>query len=275
MKSTSRDFEEVNNHYIRRIREEPMLSVDEEYQLAKKWREERDPRAIEKLVSSHLRLVAKVASGYRGYGLPLGDLISEGNVGMMQAMRHFDPEKGFRLSTYAMWWIKAAIQEYILHTWSLVKIGTTSAQKRLFFNLRKEKNKYEDSNLTPQKVREIAIKLGVREDEVLQMNTRMASQDHSLNSPIRSSGEGDLEWMDWLVDDSDNQEIRLVESDEMNKRKSLLDKAMQGLTSREQQVIFERRLKDPPSGMLPRFPECSIWSATDLIRSEVSGWLIA
>lgn len=250
MKASSKlNDREINQHYINRIRNVPMLTVDEEYQLAKKWREEGDRAAVEKLVSSHLRLVTKIASGYRGYGLPLSDLISEGNVGMMQAMKHFDPDRGFRLSTYAMWWIKASIQEYILHTWSLVKMGTTAAQKKLFFNLRKEKQdltSFDEVELTPERVAEIAIKLSVREDEVIQMNNRMASHDHSLNSPIKSMGEGESEWLEWLVDDQDNQEIRLIEDDEVNKRRQLLDKAMQALNEREQQIIYQRRLVEPP-----------------------------
>jgi RNA polymerase sigma-32 factor len=247
--SANQGYKEINQHYINRIRRVPMLTLDEEYQLAKRWREEGDRKAVEKLVSSHLRLVTKIASGYRGYGLPLSDLISEGNVGMMQAMKHFDPDKGFRLSTYAMWWIKASIQEYILHTWSLVKMGTTAAQKKLFFNLRKEKQEltgFDESDLTPEKIAEIAKKLEVREEEVIQMNHRMSSQDHSLNAPIKTSGEGESEWVEWLMDDRDNQEVNLVEHDEITKRRALLDKAMQLLNERERQIIFERRLKDPP-----------------------------
>lgn len=226
----------------------PILTVDEEYQLAKKWREEGDRQAVEKLVSSHLRLVAKIAAGYRGYGLPINDLISEGNIGMMQAMKHFDPERGFRLSTYAIWWIKAAIQEYILHSWSMVKIGTTAAQKKLFFNLRKEKrafNENEELYLTDEQTAEIAIRLGVKEAEVTEMNQRMISQDHSLNAPIRTSGEGDSEWVDWITDERDNQEVVAVELDELTKRRKLLDKAMMHLTQREQDVIVHRRLKEP------------------------------
>ncbi len=247
--SSNLNDKEINQHYINRIRSVPMLTVDEEYQLAKKWREEGDREAIERLVSSHLRLVTKIASGYRGYGLPISDLISEGNVGMMQAMKHFDPDKGFRLSTYAMWWIKASIQEYILHTWSLVKMGTTAAQKKLFFNLRKEKQElagFDELDLTPEKIAEIAKKLEVREDEVIQMNHRMASHDHSLNSPIKSAGEGESEWLEWLVDEQENQEIRMIEHDEVTKRRRLLDKAMECLNAREQQIIYDRRLAEPP-----------------------------
>ena len=226
----------------------PILTIDEEYQLAKKWREEGDRHAVEKLVSSHLRLVAKIAAGYRGYGLPISDLISEGNIGMMQAMKHFDPERGFRLSTYAIWWIRASIQEYILHTWSMVKIGTTAAQKKLFFNLRKEKNLFnenEEQYLTKEQTAKIAIKLGVKESEVIEMNQRMLSQDHSLNAPIRNTGEGESEWVDWLTDERDNQEVVAVELDELKKRRKLLDQAMMHLSQREREVIIHRRLKEP------------------------------
>lgn len=246
MKLPSNDFSEINSHYLRLIREQPMLTLDEEYALAKQWRENGDAKAIEKLVASHLRLVTKVAGGYRGYGLPISDLISEGNVGIMQAMRHYDPEKGFRLSTYAIWWIKAAIQEYILHTWSLVKIGTTSAQKKLFFNLRREKIGIHHGQLTQEKVADIAQKLGVKEAEVWQMNERLASQDHSLNSTIRTGGEGESEWMEWLVDESDNQEVTLAHHDELNKRRDLLNQAMETLSARERQIIVERRLSEVP-----------------------------
>lgn len=249
MKSSSRfDNNDINSHYVRHIKKMPILTIDEEYQLAKKWREEGDRQAVEKLVSSHLRLVAKIAAGYRGYGLPISDLISEGNIGMMQAMKHFDPERGFRLSTYAIWWIRAAIQEYILHSWSMVKIGTTAAQKKLFFNLRKEKrlfNENEELYLTEQQVTEIATKLGVKETEVIEMNQRIASQDHSLNAPIRTSGEGDSEWVDWITDERDNQEVIAVELDELTKRRKLLNQAMMHLTQREQEVIIHRRLKEP------------------------------
>lgn len=239
---------ELNANYARHIKSMPILTIDEEYQLAKKWREEGDRKSVEMLVACHLRLVAKIAVGYRGYGLPLSDLISEGNIGMMNAMKHFDPEKGFRLSTYAIWWIKASIQEYILHSWSLVKIGTTAAQKKLFFNLRKEKRLLTDDEnvyLDLEKISAIAIKLGVKESEVIEMNQRMAFQDYSLNATIRASGESESEWMDWLADDRDNQEMIAVESDELSKRRKLLDQAMGILTPREQEVINSRRLKDP------------------------------
>lgn len=243
------NFQEMSSHYIKRMKQLPMLDVDEEYQLAKQWRDNGDKQAVDKLVSSHLRLIAKIAHGYRGYGLPLNDLISEGHVGMMQAMRHFDPDKGFRLSTYAIWWIKATIQEYILHSYSLVKMGTTSAQKKLFFNLRKEKIAYQDFNeldLPPEKAQEIADKLGVRVDEVMQMNHRMSSMDHSLNAPIKMSSDGESEWMDWLADERDSHDVHLAELDEINKRRSLLDEAMSCLNERERIVIQERRLKEDP-----------------------------
>lgn len=243
------NFQEMSSHYVKRMKQLPMLDVDEEYQLAKQWRDNGDKQAVDKLVSSHLKLIAKIAHGYRGYGLPLNDLISEGHVGMMQAMRHFDPDKGFRLSTYAIWWIKATIQEYILHSYSLVKMGTTSAQKKLFFNLRKEKIAYQDFNeldLPPEKAQEIADKLGVRVDEVMQMNHRMSSMDHSLNAPIKMSSDGESEWMDWLADERDSHDVHLAELDEINKRRSLLDEAMGCLNERERTVIQERRLKEDP-----------------------------
>ncbi len=247
--SSHSNTHDINDHYVRHIRSMPMLTIDEEYQLAKKWREEGDKKSVEKLVSSHLRLVAKIAGGYKGYGLPVSDLISEGNIGMMQAMKHFDPERGFRLSTYATWWIKAAIQEYILHTWSMVKIGTTAAQKKLFFNLRKEKRLFDEEGdlyLTQDQITKIAVKLAVKESEVIEMNQRIGSQDRSLNAPIAGpDGEGEYEWMDWLPDERDNQEVLTAEHDELNKRRRLFDKAMICLTPREQEIIFNRRLKEP------------------------------
>lgn len=242
---------DLNAHYVRQMQKVPLLTYDEEYKLAKQWREDGNSKAVEKLVASHLRLVAKIASGYRGYGLPVSDLVSEGNLGMMQALKHYDPEKGFRLSTYAMWWIKASIQEYILHSWSLVKIGTTTAQKRLFFNLRKTKRNLQyrahddDDVMTPERVTEIAKQLSVKEDEVVQMNYRLAGGDHSLNAAVRTGGEGESEWIDWLVDDRDNQEMALVHLDEMKKRRNLLDQAMECLNQREHQIFMERRLLDP------------------------------
>jgi RNA polymerase sigma-32 factor len=226
-----------------------MLEPNEEYMLAKAWREHDDSESAHKLVTSHLRLVAKIAMGYRGYGLPLAELISEGNVGMMQAVKRFDPEKGFRLATYAMWWIRAAIQEYILHSWSLVKIGTTAAQKKLFFNLRKLKGQMqaiEDGDLSPERVTAIAEKLDVSETDVISMNRRLGSPDSSLNAPLRQDGEG--EWQDWLVDDQQqSQESRLAEDEEMQNRRRLLNLAMESLNERERHILTERRLRDDPT----------------------------
>jgi RNA polymerase sigma-32 factor len=237
------------SRYLREIRNFPMLEKDEEYILAKRWREHGDSDAAHRLVTSHLRLVAKIAMGYRGYGLPLGELISEGNVGMMQAIKRFDPERGFRLATYAMWWIRASIQEYILHSWSLVKIGTTAAQKKLFFNLRKIKGQMkaiEDGDLPPEKVKQIAERLDVTEDDVITMNRRLAAHDHSLNAPIRNDSDGG-EWQDWLADDSDSQETVMGEHEEYQQRHQLLTSAMHNLTERERHILTERRLKDEPS----------------------------
>ena len=225
-----------------------MLEPNQEYMLAKSWREHDDIDAAHQLVTSHLRLVAKIAMGYRGYGLPLSELISEGNVGMMQAVKRFDPERGFRLATYAMWWIRASIQEYVLHSWSLVKIGTTAAQKKLFFNLRKLKGQIqaiEEGDMTPENVTTIAERLEVSEAEVVSMNQRMSSPDHSLNAPLRIDGDG--EWMDWLVDESATQEQVLAESEELGKRRALLTEAMQGLNERERHILTERRLSEDPS----------------------------
>src|SRR6266404_4824468 len=234
--------------YLQEIRKFPMLAQDEEYMLAKRWQEHEDTEAAHKLVTSHLRLVAKIAMGYRGYGLPLSELISEGNVGMMQAVKRFDPDRGFRLATYAMWWIRAAIQEYILHSWSLVKMGTTAAQKKLFFNLRKLKGQMqaiEEGDLTAEHVTKIATELDVPEADVISMNRRLASPDHSLNAPLRQDGEG--EWQDWLVDDVDNQEIQLADREELGKRRKLLVKAMSHLNERERHILTERRLQDNPT----------------------------
>ncbi len=235
--------------YLAEIRKFPMLEASEEFMLAKRWREHEDPDAAHRMVTSHLRLVAKIAMGYRGYGLPLSELISEGNVGMMQAVKRFDPDKGFRLATYAMWWIRAAIQEYILHSWSLVKIGTTAAQKKLFFNLRRVKGQIkaiEDGDLSPENVKEIATRLDVSENDVVDMNRRLASPDHSLNAPVRNDGEGG-EWQEWLVDDTESHETRLGESQELGKRQRMLAKAMQTLNPRERRILIERRLKDEPA----------------------------
>ncbi len=236
------------SRYLQEIRKFPMLEAEQEYMLAKRWREHEDTGAAHELVTSHLRLVAKIAMGYRGYGLPLSELISEGNVGMMQAVKRFDPDRGFRLATYAMWWIKAAIQEYILHSWSLVKMGTTAAQKKLFFNLRKLKGQMqaiEDGDLPPETVKKIAETLDVPEGDVVSMNRRLASPDHSLNAPLRVDGEG--EWQDWLVDETESQEIRIGERQELGKRKALLAQAMKALNDRERHILAERRLKENPT----------------------------
>ncbi len=233
--------------YLQEIRKFPMLSQDEEYILAKRWREHNDTDAAHKLVTSHLRLVAKIAMGYRGYGLPIGELISEGNVGMMQAVKRFDPDRGFRLATYAMWWIRASIQEYILHSWSLVKMGTTAAQKKLFFNLRKIKGQMqaiEEGDLNPEQVKKIAHRLGVPEDEVVNMNRRLTAPDQSLNAPTRTDGES--EWQDWLVDDTPDQEARFSESQELEQRRALLTDAMRTLSDRERHILTQRRLIDEP-----------------------------
>jgi len=236
------------SRYLQEIRKFPLLDQGEEYMLAKRWREHEDPEAAHKLVTSHLRLVAKIAMGYRGYGLPLSELISEGNVGMMQAVKRFDPERGFRLATYAMWWIRASIQEYILHSWSLVKMGTTAAQKKLFFNLRKLKGQLQamdDGDLSPENVKKIATELGVPEADVVNMNRRLAAPDHSLNAPLRAEGEG--EWQDWLVDEGDNQEVSLSDRQELGLRRDLLKGAMAHLSPRERDILMERRLREVPT----------------------------
>lgn len=236
------------SRYLQDIRKFPMLSPEDEQRLSRSWRDKGDTKAAHTLVTSHLRLVAKIAMGYRGYGLPLGELISEGNIGMMQAVRRFDPDRGFRLATYAMWWIRAAIQEYILHSWSLVKMGTTAAQKKLFFNLRRLKGQMQaidDGDLQPEQVNQIAKSLGVPEQDVINMNRRLSAPDHSLNAPLRADSEG--EWQDWLVDDHDNQEETLAESEEFSGRKALLDNALKTLNERERHILTERRLKDEPS----------------------------
>ncbi len=234
--------------YLQEIRKFPMLSFEEEMALSKRWRDHEDMDAAHKLVTSHLRLVAKIAMGYRGYGLPVGELISEGNVGMMQAVRRFDPERGFRLATYAMWWIRAAIQEYILHSWSLVKMGTTAAQKKLFFNLRRLKGQMQaidDGDLQPEQVAKIAHALDVPEQDVVNMNRRLSAPDHSLNAPVRADSEG--EWQDWLVDETDSQETTISDREEMTGRKALLNGALASLNERERHILIERRLKDNPT----------------------------
>ncbi len=236
------------SRYLQEIRKFPMLAPEQEYMLAKRWQEHADTDAAHQLVTSHLRLVAKIAMGYRGYGLPLSELISEGNVGMMQAVKRFDPDRGFRLATYAMWWIRAAIQEYILHSWSLVKMGTTAAQKKLFFNLRRLKGQMQaidEGDLSPEQVTKIATDLDVPETDVIQMNRRLGTPDHSLNAPLRAEGEG--EWQDWLVDESTNQEHNLAEEEELGKRRTLLTAAMAHLNDRERDILMERRLRDEPT----------------------------
>ena len=233
------------SRYLQEIRKFPMLTPEEELSLSRAWRDDENTEAAHKLVTSHLRLVAKIAMGYRGYGLPVGELISEGNVGMMQAVKRFDPDRGFRLATYAMWWIRAAIQEYILHSWSLVKMGTTAAQKKLFFNLRRLKGQMqaiEDGDLKPEQVTKIATMLAVPEQDVVNMNRRLAAPDHSLNAPVRADSEG--EWQDWLVDDGEGQESELAEREEMSGRKALLGDALKTLNERERHILIERRLKD-------------------------------
>jgi RNA polymerase sigma-32 factor len=235
------------SRYLEEIRRFPMLEPQEEFMLAKRWREHGDRDAAHKLVTSHLRLVAKIAMGYRGYGLPIGEVISEGNVGLMQAVKRFEPDKGFRLATYAMWWIRASIQEYILRSWSLVKMGTTAAQKRLFFNLRKAKSRLsalEEGDLKPDQVKSIATRLGVTEKDVIDMNRRLAG-DSSLNSPIRADADSG-EWQDWLLDEHDNQEKTLVESQEMENRRKALGQALDVLTDRERRIFEARRLSDDP-----------------------------
>jgi len=234
--------------YLQKIREFPILSADEEYMLAKRWREHADREAAHKLVTSHLRLVAKIAMGYRGYGLPISEVISEGNVGLMQAVKRFEPDKGFRLATYAMWWIKAAIQEYILRSWSLVKMGTTASQKKLFFNLRKLKGQIkalDEGDLKPEQVKEIAEKLGVPEADVVSMNRRLAG-DASLNAPLRTDGDSSGEWQDWLVDEDENQEEKLAEREEHELRMKMLRDAMEKLNDRERRIFEARRLREPP-----------------------------
>jgi RNA polymerase sigma-32 factor len=236
------------SRYLRDIRKFPMLKADQEFMLASRWQDNEDVDAAQQMVTSHLRLVAKIAMGYRGYGLPLADLIAEGNVGMMQAVKRFDPGRGFRLSTYAMWWIRAAIQEYILHSWSLVKIGTTAAQKKLFFNLRKIKSQLkaiDDGDLKDSTVKTIAGKLNVSETEVVNMNRRMSGPDHSLNAPVRDDTDG--EWQDWLVDEHPDQETTVGNAEELSLRRHMLEDAMGGLNKREQKILRERRLQDQPT----------------------------
>ena len=236
------------SRYLDEIRRFPMLEPNEEYMLAKRWTEHQDAAAAQRLITSHLRLVARIAMGYRGYGLPIGEVIQEGNVGLMQAVKRFDPDKGFRLATYAMWWIRASIQEYILRSWSLVKMGTTAAQKKLFFNLRRAKSQLqalEEGDLKPEHVKKIATKLGVPEEDVVSMNRRL-SGDASLNAPLRADVEGG-EWQDWLVDETPSQEDRLVESEELTRRRAYLTSAMSVLNDRERRVFEARRLSEDPA----------------------------
>jgi RNA polymerase sigma-32 factor len=237
------------NRYLQEIRKFPVLEPKDEYSLASDYAENGNVKSAHKLVTSHLRLVAKIAMGYRGYGLPIGEVISEGNVGLMQAVRKFDPERGFRLSTYAMWWIRASIQEYILRSWSLVKIGTTSAQKKLFFNLRRLKSEMraiDDGQLKPDQVETIANKLNINEDEVRSMEGRMAGGDQSLNALVRSDGEDSAEWQDWLVDETMDQESDLIKDNEHDVRHKILASAMETLNDREQRILTARRLQDKP-----------------------------
>ena len=237
------------NRYLQEIRKFPMLEPEEEYMLAKRWAETEDSEAAHKLVTSHLRLAAKIAMGYRGYGLPTAEVISEANVGLMQAVKRFDPEKGFRLATYAMWWIRASIQEYVLRSWSLVKLGTTSAQKKLFFNLRKAKSRIgalEEGDMHPDNVKRIATDLGVTEAEVISMNQRMAGSDASLNAVVGSEGEGTMQWQDWLEDENADQAGDYEKKDELDVRRELLVQAMDVLNDREKDILEQRRLRDKP-----------------------------
>jgi len=236
------------SRYLSEIRKFPLLEPEEEYMLAKRWKEHEDPGAARKLVTSHLRLVAKIAMGYRGYGLPVSEIVAEGNVGLMQAVKRFEPDKGFRLATYAMWWIRAAIQEYILRSWSLVKLGTTANQKKLFFNLRKAKNKIgaiEEGDLTNEHVATLTDQLGVSAQELTEMNRRLSGPDSSLNAPLRSDSES--EWQDWLADDTLDQETRMADREELGDRHALLTGALGELTERERDIIQARRLQDEPA----------------------------
>ncbi len=236
------------SRYLTEIRKFPLLTPEDEYMFAKRWKEHEDPEAARRLVTSHLRLVAKIAMGYRGYGLPVSEIVSEGNVGLRQAVKRFDPDRGFRLATYAMWWIRASIQEYVLRSWSMVKMGTTAAQKKLFFNLRKAKNNIgaiEEGDLTPEHLATLTDQLGVTATELTDMNRRLSGGDASLNAPLRSDGES--EWQDWLADDTADQETRLAEREELGNRHTLLTGAMKDLTDRERDIIQARRLQDEPA----------------------------
>jgi len=231
--------------YLAEIKKFPMLSAEEEYMLAKSWRDRGDLKSAKKLVTSHLRLVAKIAMGYRGYGLPVSEIVSEGNIGLMQAVKKYDPERGFRLATYAMWWIKASIQEYILRSWSLVKMGTTTAQKKLFFNLKKLKNKLSANNfgdLKPEHVSEISKRLNVKEDEVISMNRRLSGKEKSLNDPVKD--DSGTEWQDWIVDDALDQEVKFSQTQELNEKKELMNSSMDILNPREKEILIARRLSE-------------------------------
>jgi len=233
------------SNYLAQIKKFPMLTAEDEYMLAKSWKERGDLKSAQKLVTSHLRLVAKIAMGYKGYGLPVSELVSEGNIGLMQAVKKFDPERGFRLATYAMWWIKASIQEYILRSWSLVKMGTTTAQKKLFFNLKKIKNQISASNtgdMNPKHVEEISKRLNVKKEEVISMNRRMYGKEKSLNTPV--SDEDGAEWQDWIVDDNLDQELKLAQNQELNERKKLMNDAMGILNEREKEILIARKLSE-------------------------------
>ena len=241
--------EQGMSRYLSEIRKFPMLEAEQEYMLAKAWVDHEDTKAAHQLVTSHLRLAAKIAMGYRGYGLPTAEVVSEANVGLMHAVKRFNPEKGFRLATYAMWWIRASIQEYILRSWSLVKMGTTAAQKKLFFNLRKAKARigaFEEGDLRPEHVAKIANDLGVTEMEVTSMNRRLSGGDASLNAPLKSDGEGASEWQDWLADDDADQATQYEESDELESRREMLNASMEGLNDREKHILTERKLRDDP-----------------------------
>ena len=251
MSSTSAKFPVLSSEgglsvYLNQIKKFPMLDAEEEYMLAKNWKSTGNVKSAEKLVTSHLRLVAKIAMGYKGYGLPLNEIISEGNVGLMQAVKKFEPEKGFRLATYAMWWIRASIQEYVLRSWSLVKIGTTSAQKKLFFNLKKLKNQIAprtEGDLKNEHVKDIANRLNVAEDEVISMNRRLSGKEQSLNAPIGEDGD---EWQDWVIDNQMDQELKFAQKEEMDQRKDLLQDSIKILNDRERKILYARRLNDEP-----------------------------
>lgn len=242
---SERDPNKLHADYMQKMRDMPYLSREEEEELAQKWKDEKDPKAVEALVASHLRLVSKIAQGYRGYGLPHSDLVAEGHVGIMQAMRHFDHGKGFRFATYAMWWIKASMQEYILNAWSLVKVGTTASQKKLFFKLRKIKQRLGVTHLSPEHIEAISKTLDVSQKDVKDMEQRMRGFDHSLNNQIRGSEEDTLEWIEWLPDENDNQEIRTLHQDDFEKKQKLLSDAMRTLSPREYDILHKRRLSEP------------------------------